>query len=162
MKKNVSRREFLRVMDQGIAVTGLVTVSNVAAIATEPLKNEINAEWITSLVKDYVATSSNNSVGKAIRCGSIIARIKVPPTPRPYKDHHACCLYYAKGTCGMCISGCPSGAVTKSGHDKHRCANQCMSTWEYATKELELPPKVYGCGFCQTGVPCESKIPVKI
>ncbi|MGD9162701.1 MAG: epoxyqueuosine reductase [Desulfobacteraceae bacterium] len=327
MKKDINRREFMKVTAQGVAVTGLVglvPMSGISAITAEPSKKGIGSEWITSLVKDYVTTSPNNSirnaenekawdeplvgfssgddpiyqffkedigpfywtpleifklifpestvkpnelsviswvlphtesikadlrkkkktpsekwirarlyggefidemskyvadtltksgypafaptltkifnpmtveskryglstswserhaayasglgtfglcdglitsVGKAIRCGSVIARIKVPPTPRPYKDHHAYCLYYAKGTCGMCVKRCPAGAVTKSGHDKYACAKQCMSTCEYATKELGLPPKAYGCGFCQTGVPCESKIPVKI
>jgi epoxyqueuosine reductase len=101
-------------------------------------------------------------VGKAIRCGSVVVQIKIPPTQRPYTDHHAYCLHYAKGTCGMCINRCPAKAVTKSGHDKTACANQCMSTSAYAEKQLGLPKGAYGCGFCQTGVPCESKIPVKI
>lgn len=96
--------------------------------------------------------------GKAIRCGSVVARVQVPSTPRPYQDHHAYCLHYAKGTCGMCTTRCPAGAVTKSGHNKMACAKQCNATAEYADKQLGL--KGYGCGFCQTGVPCESKIPV--
>ena len=327
MKKEIDRREFMRVTAQGVVITGLgglATISGAAGIDAVTPKKEINAEWITSLVKGYVAESPNNSirnaenekawdeplvgfssgddpiyqffkedigpfywtpqeifklifpesaikpdelsviswvlphtesikadlrkkkktpsekwirarqyggefieemsrhvadtltksgypafvpaltevfnpmvkqserygmssswserhaayasglgtfglcdglitpVGKAIRCGSIIARIKVPPTPRPYKDHHAYCLHYTKGTCGMCTKRCPAGAVTKSGHDKRKCATQCMATNAYAAKELGLPPKSYGCGFCQTGVPCESRIPVKI
>jgi epoxyqueuosine reductase len=96
--------------------------------------------------------------GKAIRCGSVVARIQVPPTSRPYQDHHAYCLYYAKGICGMCTTRCPAGAVTKSGHNKQACAKQCNATADYAAKQLGL--KSYGCGFCQTGVPCESRIPV--
>jgi len=31
-------------------------------------------------------------VGKAIRVGSVVARLEVHPTPRPYRDHHAYCL----------------------------------------------------------------------
>ena len=98
--------------------------------------------------------------GKAVRFASVVARIKVPPTQRPYKDHHAYCLHYAKGICGMCINRCPGGAVSKSGHDKKACAAQCMTTNQYAEKQLGLPKGAYGCGFCQTGVPCESRIPV--
>jgi epoxyqueuosine reductase len=99
--------------------------------------------------------------GKAIRCGSVIARIQIPATPRPYKDkdHHAYCLHYAKGACGMCTSRCPTGAVTKSGHDKKACVSQYGPTNAYAIK-IGLPKEAYGCGFCQTGVPCESRIPV--
>ena len=32
-------------------------------------------------------------------------------------------------------------------------------TREYVTNELGF--KGYGCGLCQTGVPCESKIPTR-
>jgi epoxyqueuosine reductase len=96
--------------------------------------------------------------GKAMRCGSIIARVQIPATPRPYTDHHAYCLFYAKGICGMCTKRCPAGAVTKSGHDKTACMKQCAATAQYADRQFGL--KGYGCGFCQTGVPCESRIPV--
>lgn len=96
--------------------------------------------------------------GKAIRCGSVVARIRVPATPRPYEDHHAYCLFYAKGICGQCMERCPAGAVAKAGHDKMACMKQCLETIAYAEKEYGL--KGYGCGFCQTGVPCESRIPV--
>jgi epoxyqueuosine reductase len=96
--------------------------------------------------------------GKAIRCGSAVARIQIPATSRPYQDHHAYCLSYAKGTCGMCMTRCPAKAISKSGHDKNACMKQCAATAQYADKQYGL--KGYGCGFCQTGVPCESKIPV--
>jgi epoxyqueuosine reductase QueG len=96
--------------------------------------------------------------GKAIRCGSVVARLEVPAAKRPYQDHHAYCLFYAKGICGMCTTRCPAGAVTRSGHNKMACMKQCNATAQYAEKELGL--KGYGCGFCQTGVPCESRIPV--
>jgi epoxyqueuosine reductase len=95
--------------------------------------------------------------GKAIRCGSVVAQIKVSASPRPYTDHHAYCLFYAKGICGMCTKRCPAGAVTKAGHNKMACMKQCNATAQYADKQLGL--KGYGCGFCQTGVPCESRIP---
>ncbi len=96
--------------------------------------------------------------GKAIRCGSIVARASFSATPRPYNDHHAYCLFFAKGICGMCTKRCPAAAVTKSGHDKAACMKQCAATARYADKQFGL--KGYGCGFCQTGVPCESRIPV--
>jgi len=47
--------------------------------------------------------------GKAMRCGSVAAQIQVPPTPRPYQDHHAYCLHFSQGSCGLCITRCPSG-----------------------------------------------------
>jgi len=96
--------------------------------------------------------------GKAMRCGSVVAKIKVPATPRPYEDHHAYCLFYAKGTCGQCISRCPGKAITKSGHDKVACQKYVNVTANYVNSTFGL--KTYGCGFCQVGVPCESQIPV--
>jgi epoxyqueuosine reductase QueG len=98
--------------------------------------------------------------GKAIRCGSVVARIKAPANPRPYKDHHAYCLHFAKGICGMCADRCAGNAVSRySGHDKNACMKQCMTTMNYAA-DLGLKGG-YGCGFCQTGVPCESQNPLQ-
>ena len=100
------------------------------------------------------------AVGKAIRCSSVIAKINVPATPRPYNDHHAYCLYYTTGKCGKCMERCPAEAITKQGHDKMACHKENYVSWEYANKILGFDS--YGCGFCQTGVPCESGIPVKV
>ncbi len=96
--------------------------------------------------------------GQAMRCGSVIARIQIPPTPRPYKDHHAYCLFYSHGTCGKCIQRCPANAVTKSGHDKLKCKAYLDMTKTYVPAHFGF--EGYGCGFCQSGVPCESKIPL--
>ena len=50
--------------------------------------------------------------GKAMRVGSVVARIPIPPTVRPYTDHHAYCLYFTAGTCRKCVERCPVGAIT--------------------------------------------------
>ncbi len=97
--------------------------------------------------------------GKAMRCGSVVAQIKVPPTKRPYQDHHAYCLFFSKGTCGKCIQRCPADAITEAGHDKRKCRSYVEKTASYVKSQFHFDG--YGCGFCQTGVPCESKIPVK-
>jgi len=97
--------------------------------------------------------------GKAMRCGSVVARIQVPPTPRPYQDHHAYCLFYSQGVCGKCITRCPAGAVTKEGHNKKKCMDYIQVTRKYVQSHFGF--EGYGCGFCQTGVPCESGIPLK-
>ncbi len=99
------------------------------------------------------------SKGKAMRCGSVVARLKVPPADRPYQDHHAYCLFFSKGTCGKCIDRCPVGAVTKAGHDKMKCRAYVQETANYVKSHFGFDG--YGCGFCQTGVPCESRIPGK-
>jgi epoxyqueuosine reductase QueG len=93
-----------------------------------------------------------------MRCGSVIARIQIPPTPRPYTDHHAYCLFYSRGTCGECIQRCPVDAVTPAGHDKVKCRAYLDMTKTYVPAHFGF--EGYGCGFCQTGVPCESQIPI--
>ena len=99
-------------------------------------------------------------VGKAMRTGSVVAKIQVSPTPRPYKDHREYCLFFAKGICGVCMSRCPVGAITEEGHDKLKCVKHLFpTTSEYVKKHFGFVG--YGCGFCQVGTPCESKIPTE-
>ena len=96
--------------------------------------------------------------GISHRCGSVIARIDVPPTPRPYTDHRAYCLFFSwKGRCGKCIARCPAGAIGPEGHDKRKCMDYLVKTAEYTAAHYGFDG--YGCGFCQAGVPCEAKIP---
>jgi epoxyqueuosine reductase len=97
--------------------------------------------------------------GKAMRVGSIVAKISIQPTPRPYADHRAYCLFFAEGTCGKCIDRCPVRAITEAGHDKEKCRHHLAHTRKYVEKTYNF--EGYGCGLCQVGVPCEATIPVK-
>jgi epoxyqueuosine reductase len=98
--------------------------------------------------------------GKAVRFGSVVSRINLPVTRRDYgDDHHAWCLWYAKGTCGACAKRCPVGAITTiKGHDKQSCFTYIRGTTApYATR-------TYGtgatpCGLCQVRIPCEAQVP---
>lgn len=97
--------------------------------------------------------------GKAVRVGSVVARVKVPTIQRPYTDHHAYCLNYSKGVCGKCIQRCPVGAISKKGHDKSICYTYIRQiVMPYIQKHYGF--QVSACGLCQTKVPCESKIPL--
>ncbi len=96
--------------------------------------------------------------GKAMRVGSVVARMKIPPTPRPYADHRAYCLFFADGTCGKCIDRCPARAISKAGHDKEKCRLHLARSRAYVNKTYRF--EGYGCGLCQVGVPCEAGIPV--
>lgn len=96
-------------------------------------------------------------VGKAIRVGTLIARVQIPPTARLYTDHQAYCLFYSHSICGNCIPRCPPGALRESGHSKLKCrAHLRPITSDYVRENDGFDG--YGCGLCQTGVPCESKI----
>lgn len=97
--------------------------------------------------------------GKAMRTGSIVAKVSIQATPRPYADHQAYCLFYADGTCGKCIDRCPARAITERGHDKEKCRQHLVKSREYVKKTYQF--EGYGCGLCQVGVPCEAGIPVK-
>lgn len=97
-------------------------------------------------------------VGKAARVGSVVAAISILPTPRPYTNHREYCLFFSHGTCGKCITRCPVGALSESGHDKLRCvAHLHPVTDDYVKANYGFDG--YGCGLCQTGIPCESGIP---
>ena len=99
-------------------------------------------------------------LGKAMRAGSVVARIRIPPTPRPYNDYQAYCLYFSRGLCGQCIPRCPVGALSEKGHDKVKCREFLKPvTEEYVKSHYGFDG--YGCGLCQTAVPCESKIPTE-
>jgi epoxyqueuosine reductase len=98
--------------------------------------------------------------GKAMRCGSVVAQMAIPPTHRPYDDHREYCLFFTRGTCGKCIPRCPVGAITESGHDKVKCREHLRkATADYVKSHYGFDG--FGCGLCQTKVPCESKIPTR-
>lgn len=99
-------------------------------------------------------------LGMAVRVGSVVAAMRIPPSPRPYSQHQAYCLFHARGTCGKCMQRCPAGAITAAGHDKVKCKAYIR------TRAMPFIKARYGfagngCGLCQTGVPCESGIPVR-
>jgi epoxyqueuosine reductase QueG len=96
--------------------------------------------------------------GKAMRAGSVIVRAQISPTPRPYTDHRAYCLFYSKGECKECVPRCPVGALSEEGHDKEKCRNFLREvTAPYVKERYKFDG--YGCGLCQTGVACASGIP---
>ena len=99
--------------------------------------------------------------GKAHRLGSVVANLVVPTTARPYEDHHAYCLFFFDGSCTGCRKRCPVGAISQAGHDKLKCWDHAGGTCAQYVKE-NYGFDGYGCGLCQTAVPCESGIPKKI
>ena len=121
--------------------------------------SERHAAFVSGLGTFGLCDGLITAAGKAMRCGSVIANMGLAPTKRPYRGHREYCLYDSSGTCGKCISRCPAGALSKNGHDKNRCreylfdqiSKYCESRFGFAS---------YGCGLCQTDVPCESGIPL--
>ena len=98
--------------------------------------------------------------GKAHRVGSVIARINLSATKRPYTSSHEYCLFYASGeSCRACIDRCPVGAISNKGHDKMKCLYHTATVCRDHIQTRYGLSGGYGCGLCQTGVPCESRIP---
>ncbi len=96
--------------------------------------------------------------GKAHRCGSIILKGRLPATPRNYSSFHDYCPWFSKKcACGLCMRRCPAGALNASGHDKKLCKSYLHGHALDFFKSCGF--SVYACGLCQTGVPCEDRIP---
>lgn len=96
-------------------------------------------------------------LGQAVRLGSVVVEAQLPPTPRPYSGGFDYCLYFNGGDCTACVDRCPVGSVGGDGRDKPACSHHLEVVAEFV--ECEYGFKGYGCGLCQTGVPCESGIP---
>ena len=77
-------------------------------------------------------------VGKAMRVGSVVARIQIPPTPRPYQDHRAYCLFFAQGTCGDCISPMDAGSPPQSRESKPKASSEDSMKYN-STRILSWP-----------------------
>lgn len=101
--------------------------------------------------------------GMAMRLGSVVAGMKLKPSVRPYKHYRANCLFYRGEKCGRCITRCPGGALSDQGHDKIKCYRvlyEAQAPWLKGDHGPGYIGKYAGCGLCQTGVPCASRIPV--
>ena len=100
--------------------------------------------------------------GMAMRCGSVVTSLKLEPSARLYEHHRANCLFFATGKCGACIRRCPGGALSETGHDKTKCLQILFETQKPWIEGVHGPGYIgmyAGCGLCQTGVPCEHRIP---
>ena len=100
--------------------------------------------------------------GIAHRCGSVVANLVLPASPRTTESPYSNCLFYVDGSCNACIARCPAGAITEKGHDKAKC-RAYLHDIGYSSKmeEYDDNVSVAGCGLCQTKIPCEFKNPTK-
>ncbi len=97
--------------------------------------------------------------GKAHRCVSIVIEGDFEPTERPYSKYTQYCKFFSDASCRSCIKRCPANAITTKGHDKLKCREyqrDVLKPYIKATYELESS----SCGLCQTGVVCQSRIPL--
>ena len=98
------------------------------------------------------------TLGQAVRLGSVVVRAVIPATPRPYEDPYEYCLHFNGGNCTACARRCPVGSMDGENRDKQVCADYLeVTTKTFVQNQYGFDG--YGCGLCQTGVPCESRIP---
>jgi len=86
--------------------------------------------------------------GMAGRFASIIIDLTLEPDARPYTGVYDYCTQ-----CGACARRCPAHAIDPEQGKDHIACRQ----WLLRMSEIHAPR--YGCGLCQTGVPCEKCIP---
>jgi len=110
--------------------------------------SERHAAFIAGLGTFSLSKSMITKKGCAGRFGSIVTSLKLTPTVRSYSDIYEHCIF-----CGACIPRCPVGAITMEGKNHSVCRQHV-----YGDVAVKFSPR-YGCGKCQTDVPCEYCIP---
>ena len=98
------------------------------------------------------------SKGMAGRFGSVVTDAELPVTPRVYSSPFEYCTM-----CGACAHRCPAGAIDPDkgvvqGKDHVVCKRFLDTTGGIFPRGSSTRER-YGCGKCQTGVPCEHAIP---
>jgi len=94
--------------------------------------------------------------GAAGRIGSIVTSCELPATERKYDDPYAYC-----SRCGACERRCPARCIDMSRGD--HLAKGHVPCGAFLDHIQSMPPRGksmkvrYGCGKCQTGVPCQDR-----
>lgn len=84
--------------------------------------------------------------GVAGRFTSIVTALSIPATKRTYVGTYDWC-----SMCGACAKRCPEGAISLADGKSHPPCSNFLNEM----KSLFAPR--YGCGKCQSGVPCQSR-----
>ena len=113
--------------------------------------SERHVGYVTGLGTFGLSTDFISKVGA---CGRLISVVTDWDVPADEKDYSHWLDYCIK--CGACIRRCPSKAITTMNGEKDNAI--CQSYIHNACANRK--PR-YGCGKCMTGIPCQSKCPVK-
>ena len=89
-------------------------------------------------------------LGVAGRLASIVTTARIEPTPRPYTDLLEYCI-----RCGACARNCPPNAFSPE------LIKDNMICDDFINKTREIEKPYYGCGKCQSGMPCSFGVPGK-
>mgnify|MGYP001123979980 CR=1 FL=1 len=110
--------------------------------------SERHVAFIAGLGTFGLSKSLITKKGCAGRYGSVILNLPMEPSSRDYSSIYEYC-----NMCGECINRCPSQAITMEGKKVLICSNYLDTV-----VKPKFSPR-YGCGKCQTAVPCEYSIP---
>lgn len=110
--------------------------------------SERHVAYVAGLGTFSLSKSFITEKGSAGRFGSVVTNYPMEPTSRNYSGIYDYCTM-----CGECIMRCPCGAINPNGKDNLICSH-------YIHDEIEalFKPR-FGCGKCQTAVPCEFEKP---
>lgn len=110
--------------------------------------SERHAAYVCGLGTFGLSKGLITEKGMAGRFASIIIDTEMIPDKRAYAGIYDYCTM-----CGACVRRCPAGAISKENGKNHNICNEWLQKMgkKYAPR--------YGCGLCQTKVPCESRIP---
>jgi epoxyqueuosine reductase QueG len=146
---SVALREFMvrRFIDAGFEAVAPTLDSRHKVTNRRSNWSERHVAFIAGLGTFSLSCSLITSLGSAGRLGSIVVSTDFAPTQRAYRSKDEYC-----SQCGTCIVRCPPLAITERGKDHAVCSDFLDRV------KARYSPR-YGCGKCQTGVPCESRIP---
>ena len=121
--------------------------------------SERHTAWVAGLGTFGLSDGLITRVGKAVRFGSVVVKMSLEATPRSYEGHQDWCLWYAKGSCGVCMKRCPAEAITVDGHDKPKCFDYIRNVTTPYVRD-HYGTGATPCGLCQVKIPCEARSPL--
>jgi epoxyqueuosine reductase QueG len=109
--------------------------------------SERHVAYVAGLGTFGLSTCFISKAGSAGRLFSVVTDWDAEPDERDYDDWLGYC-----NRCGTCVKRCPAQAhiVSEARKDHAACSAFIRKTCEPFTPR-------YGCGKCQSGVPCEFK-----
>lgn len=110
--------------------------------------SERHAAYICGLGTFGLSKGLITQKGIAGRFTSLITTLPLEADPRPYTGLYDYCIM-----CGACVNRCPVQAISLESGKNHPICSRYLDE-----SKARFAPR-YGCGLCQTSVPCEDRIP---
>ena len=87
------------------------------------------------------------------RLGSFVIDAETVPTGKIKEEY---CLYFADGSCGLCVKNCPVGALSLDDIDRPCYKHKIHEITEGYHGDLKISDN---CAQCITGMPCALHVP---